>query len=363
MYGASPSRNDTRPARRETGAGAPRIPVPLAVTVPVLIPKLQIPAPPETRGPPEVRGAVVLHCLPACLPATIEKNQTAQGFWKEMFLAKDITSVEDGLVSLLGHIPGTKEDKQAFFRDRGISVPRTSYEAMWEALVNRLGRGGAAASVFDLLRSRTPARAAQHLRQARRGKPASLRASEPALVDDLFFANGNARKLGELYLETMNSGDAIRAARPSPPERQAPADTKPAKPYELALSFAGEDRHYVEQVANDLQSRGVRVFYDQFEQVDLLGKDLTAHLANIYRNRAGYCVMFISQHYARKAWPDFERQHAQARALSQKREYILPVRLDDSEIPGLPPSVCYLDASRLSVRAVCDTLFQKIRSR
>ena len=36
--------------------------------------------------------------------------------------------------------------------------------------------------------------------------------------------------------------------------------------YHIALSFAGEDRDYVEEVANDLRDHGVDVFYDKFEE-------------------------------------------------------------------------------------------------
>ena len=42
--------------------------------------------------------------------------------------------------------------------------------------------------------------------------------------------------------------------------------------YDVALSFAGEDRHYVERVAKELQRRGIRVFYDKYEQTELWGK-------------------------------------------------------------------------------------------
>ncbi|TMP76812.1 molecular chaperone Tir, partial [Pseudoalteromonas phenolica] len=37
-----------------------------------------------------------------------------------------------------------------------------------------------------------------------------------------------------------------------------------SKEFEIALSFAGEDREYVDQVANLLKDSGVKVFYDLF---------------------------------------------------------------------------------------------------
>lgn len=51
----------------------------------------------------------------------------------------------------------------------------------------------------------------------------------------------------------------------------------PRYDYDVTLSFAGEDRAYVEKVAAALYSLGIRVFYDRYEQVDLWGKDLYTH--------------------------------------------------------------------------------------
>jgi hypothetical protein len=70
---------------------------------------------------------------------------------------------------------------------------------------------------------------------------------------------------------------------------------KAASDYDIALSFAGEDRAYVDRVANVLCDRGIKVFYDRFEVAELWGKDLYTHLTDIYQKRARFTVMFISQ--------------------------------------------------------------------
>ncbi|WP_454045328.1 TIR domain-containing protein [Chryseobacterium sp. Marseille-Q8038] len=71
--------------------------------------------------------------------------------------------------------------------------------------------------------------------------------------------------------------------------------------YDVVLSFAGEDRKYVEQVAKHLKNKGVKVFYDSYETVNLWGKDLYQHLDNIYQRKAKYAVIFISgEHIQRK---------------------------------------------------------------
>ncbi len=65
--------------------------------------------------------------------------------------------------------------------------------------------------------------------------------------------------------------------------------------YHIALSFAGEDRDYVEEVANHLQAASVNVFYDLFEEEDLWGKNLYEHLTTVYRDQALFTVMFVSE--------------------------------------------------------------------
>src|SRR5262245_41866273 len=82
--------------------------------------------------------------------------------------------------------------------------------------------------------------------------------------------------------------------------------------YDVALSFASEDRAYVEQVATGLSEKGVSVFYDRFDEVELWGKDLATHLIEVYRG-ARYCVLFLSEHYAARAWTNLERSAALSR--------------------------------------------------
>src|SRR5205814_9278200 len=113
--------------------------------------------------------------------------------------------------------------------------------------------------------------------------------------------------------------------------------------YDVCLSFAGEDRKYVKQVASALTEKGIRVFYDEYERAELWGKDLYTHLDDIYQNSARYCVLFASKNYARKLWTSHELQSAQARAFKENKEYILPARFDNTVIPGLRDTVGYIN--------------------
>lgn len=130
--------------------------------------------------------------------------------------------------------------------------------------------------------------------------------------------------------------------------------------YDVALSYAGEDRAYVQQVAELLQQRGIRLFYDEYAAADLWGSDLYVLLDEVYRKRARFAVAFISRHYVSKPWTRHERQSVQARALMEIGPYLLPVRLDDSELPGLRPTVAYVDARRKLPEQLVSLIEQKL---
>lgn len=130
--------------------------------------------------------------------------------------------------------------------------------------------------------------------------------------------------------------------------------------FDVALSFAGEDREYVEKVASILKGMGLRVFYDKYETVTFWGKDLYVHLREIYYKRAKYTVMFISKYYADKLWTNHERESAQARAFSEHQEYILPARFDETKIPGLLPTIGYVDLREVSPEELAEMIKQKV---
>lgn len=130
--------------------------------------------------------------------------------------------------------------------------------------------------------------------------------------------------------------------------------------YDLVFSFAGEDRKYVKEVADYLDARGVKIFYDEYEQAHLWGKDLAEHLELVYRRSGQYCVMFISKDYVSKMWTRPERRAALSRALKEQVEYILPARFDETEVPGILPTVVYISLSDKSPAKFGEVILQKL---
>jgi len=132
--------------------------------------------------------------------------------------------------------------------------------------------------------------------------------------------------------------------------------------YDVAISFAGEDRNIAEQLANKLSEKQVKVFYDSFEQADLWGKNLYDYLSSVYSEKSKYCIMLLSKHYESKLWTNLERKSAQARAFRENREYILPIRIDDTKITGIHETVEYIDINSHSIEKIVEMVMKKLKT-
>ena len=82
------------------------------------------------------------------------------------------------------------------------------------------------------------------------------------------------------------------------------------------MSFAAEDRKYVEAVASSLRAAGVSVFYDRYEEAVLWGKNLYDHLRHVYAEAAEYTVIFSSKAYAQNV---MDEPRTRKRAVSSLR--------------------------------------------
>jgi hypothetical protein len=130
--------------------------------------------------------------------------------------------------------------------------------------------------------------------------------------------------------------------------------------FEVALSFAGKDRPLVDEIARFLVDCDIRVFYDDFFAHELWGKDLFQHLQGIYRDKAKYCVVFVSKAYKDRAWPKHELRQAQERSFLTESEYILPVLIEDVDIPGLNKTTGYVDARKKPPFYISSLILKKL---
>lgn len=107
--------------------------------------------------------------------------------------------------------------------------------------------------------------------------------------------------------------------------------------YQIALSFAGEQRRFVAAVAERLAAGLGReqVFYDRFHEAELARPNLDLYLQEIYHRRSRLVVVFLGADYERKEWCGLEWRAVRDLIKSKKSEQIMLVRVDEGAVPGV----------------------------
>jgi TIR domain len=93
-----------------------------------------------------------------------------------------------------------------------------------------------------------------------------------------------------------------------------------------------------------------------------VGKPLAEVLPAIYGGQAALVVVFISAEYAAGDWTRVERRAALARAVWERREYVLPARFDDTVPPGLLDDVVAVDLRGHAPERFAELLAAKLAS-
>jgi hypothetical protein len=114
------------------------------------------------------------------------------------------------------------------------------------------------------------------------------------------------------------------------------------KMFDVGLSFAGEDREYVERVHKVLEAEDIEHFYYPKYKPELFAERSTLTFPRIFGDQCQLAAVFISKHYVEKIWPTEEWLAIRMKAAELKgKVFILPFKLDDSEPVGFPRDIIY----------------------
>jgi hypothetical protein len=135
--------------------------------------------------------------------------------------------------------------------------------------------------------------------------------------------------------------------------------------FDVALSFAGEQRRYAAEVAEVLRHElgPDKVFYDLDYRAQLARPNLDVILQSIYRRRATLVVALLSKDYASKQWAGLEMRAIRDLVKHQGGDKVMFVRLDDAEVPGILSIDGHLDAAALHPRATAEFILQRLGAR
>jgi hypothetical protein len=113
--------------------------------------------------------------------------------------------------------------------------------------------------------------------------------------------------------------------------------------FEVALSFPGEKRQFVADVAEGLKAAGVSVFYDHYYEADLAVPDLDLVLQRVYHEQSELIVVFLCREYQNKDWCGLEWRALRDLIKTRRGDSLMPFRFDDTAVPGLFSIDGYVD--------------------
>lgn len=140
-------------------------------------------------------------------------------------------------------------------------------------------------------------------------------------------------------------------------------EVKMKRRFAVALSFPGEHRELVSDVAQALSAAfgEPRVFYDRFHAGELSRPNLDLLLQRFYKDDSDLIVVFVCGEYEEKEWCGIEWRAIRALMKDHSRpdEDVMFLRLDDKPIEGLLPIDGYLDISGKSPREITDSILRR----
>ena len=129
---------------------------------------------------------------------------------------------------------------------------------------------------------------------------------------------------------------------------------------DFAISFSGVDRQIAKDLTKRLVAYGAKVFYDNSYRSYLWGKRLDRTFPLTFGSEVHFFVPIVSASYIESEWAQYEWSIAKREAERRDEEFILPLRLDDSLLPGLPDTIGYLDLRNVSLDETADCLMDKL---
>ena len=141
--------------------------------------------------------------------------------------------------------------------------------------------------------------------------------------------------------------------------------THSTRRFAVALSFPGEHRRFVRNIAERLAEElgKERVFFDEWYEQELRGTDADLKLKRIYRDDTELIIPFFSEHYT-MMWCRIE-WHAIRVVLAErlKDDAVVPVHIDGTRIEGWETVDLGIRKGRKTGRQVADAIIDVYQQR
>ncbi len=129
--------------------------------------------------------------------------------------------------------------------------------------------------------------------------------------------------------------------------------------FDAAISFAGDDRDVAGRIAMELKRYNLSVIFDEFFHADMVGRSLSEYLESVFASKASHCIMLFSDRNEYRPIPDRGHCGVLADALTDTG-YLIPIRLDATNVPGLSGDTCHLDLQTMSFSKVVKEIARRM---
>ncbi|MFC1937437.1 toll/interleukin-1 receptor domain-containing protein [Chloroflexota bacterium] len=109
------------------------------------------------------------------------------------------------------------------------------------------------------------------------------------------------------------------------------------------ISYASADRSFASKLANDLKSKGLNVWFDQWELK--VGDSLTHKIGSAIKTQ-DFLIVVLSKASVESEWVLKELSIGLMRELEERRVVVLPIVIEDCDIPPLLSDKVYADFRR-----------------
>lgn len=132
--------------------------------------------------------------------------------------------------------------------------------------------------------------------------------------------------------------------------------------FDVALSFPGEIRSFIEEIVEELEKNigPNSYFYDNNYVSQLARPSLDVLLQDIYRNRSKLIVVFLCSDYQRKEWCGIEFRAIKEIIMERDNKKIMFVKMDDGIVDGVFKTDGYLDGRKYQPKDIARYIQERI---
>jgi hypothetical protein len=138
------------------------------------------------------------------------------------------------------------------------------------------------------------------------------------------------------------------------------------KRFKVALSFPGEHRTFIQQVADLLamEYSKAKVLYDKYHTAEFAKPSLGIDLPIFYKDDAELVVYFLCKDYAEKQWTQIEWRAIQEMILEKRYSELMQFKFDKNPMRGDLKIDGYIEIygenENLSPKDVADYIIERI---